>query len=148
MRGGGGGEAKTFEGEVEVAAEGELKDTQRTVGEQEYTQASKDEEPTVTKMISICAPQVRGRGLRDKEELLNSESNIRWLRREALASHPPLLRNQELLDESALDTSTEEDAEGVELGEIEYLGTEAAEVAVGEAVVDGEAVREEEEETL
>ena len=36
----------------------------------------------------------------------------------------------------------------MEQGEIEYLGTEAAEVAVGEAVVDGEAVREEEEETL
>ena len=67
---------------------------------------------------------------------------------EALASRPPLRRNQELLDESALDTSTEEDAEGMEQGEIEYLGTEAAEVAVGEAVVDGEDVREEEEETL
>ena len=34
----------------------------------------------------------------------------------------------------------------MEQGEIEYLGTEAAEDAVGEAVVD--AVREEEEETL
>ena len=36
----------------------------------------------------------------------------------------------------------------MEQGEIEYLGTEAAEVLIGEAVVDGEAVREEEEETL
>ena len=42
----------------------------------------------------------------------------------------------------------EEDAEGMEQGEIEYLGTEAAEDAVGEAVMDGDAVRDEEEETL
>ena len=93
-------------------------------GDQENTKESEDEEPIVTRMIVICA---RGRGPRD----------------EALASHSPLLRNQELLD-----TSTEEDAEGMEQGEIEYLGTEATEVAVGEAVVDGEAVREEEKETL
>ena len=38
-----------------------------------------------------------------------------------------LSRNQELLDDSALDTSTEEDAEGMEEGEVEYLGTEDAE---------------------
>ena len=38
--------------------------------------------------------------------------------------------------------------EGMEQGEIEYFGTEAAEDAVGEAVVDGDAVREEEEDTL
>ena len=99
-------------------------------------------------MIGICAPQVRGRGPRNEDELLNSERTIRRLRREALASRPPILRNQELLDESVLDTSTEEDAEGMEQGEIEYLGTEAAEVAVGEAVVEGDAVGEEEEETL
>ena len=36
----------------------------------------------------------------------------------------------------------------MEQGDIEYLGAEAAEVTVGEAVVDGEAVREVEEETL
>ena len=109
---------------------------------------SEDEEPIVTRMIGICAPQVRGRGPRNEDELLNSERTIRRLRREALASRPPLLRNQELLDESVLDTSTEEDAEGMEQGEIEYLGTEAAEDAVGEAVVEGDAVGEEEEETL
>ena len=36
----------------------------------------------------------------------------------------------------------------MEQGEIEYLGTEAAEDVVGEAVVEGDAVGEEEEETL
>ena len=44
-----------------------------------------------------------------------------------MASRPPLFRNQELLDNSALDTSTEEDAERMEEGELEYLGTEDAE---------------------
>ena len=131
-----------------MAADDELEDTQMTEGAQENAQASEDEEPIVTRMIGICAPQVRGRGPRNEDELLNSERTIRRLRREALASRPPILRNQELLDESALDTSTEEDAEGMEQGEIEYLGTEAAEDAVGEAVVEGDAVGEEEEETL
>ena len=114
-----------------MAAEGDLEDTPRTEGEQENTQAS--EEPIVTRMIGICAPQV------------NSERNIRRLRHEALASRPPLLRTELL---AVLDTSTEEDAEGMDQGEIEYLGTEVARDAVGEAVVDGDAVREEEEETL
>ena len=53
-------------------AAGNLKDTLRTEGEQENTQASEDEEPIVTRMIGICAPQIRGRGPRNEEELLNS----------------------------------------------------------------------------
>ena len=58
-------------------------------------------------MIGIFAPQIRGRGPRNEEELLNSERSIRRLRREALASRPPLLRNQEILDESVLEKEEE-----------------------------------------
>ena len=77
-----------------MAADDELEDTQMTEGAQENAQASEDEEPIVTRMIGICAPQVRGRGPRNEDELLNSERTIRRLRHEALASRPPLLRNQ------------------------------------------------------
>ena len=54
-------EAQTFEGEVEVADE----------GDQENTKESEDEEPIVTRMIVICA---RGRGPRD-EALASHSSN-------------------------------------------------------------------------
>ena len=52
-----------------------------------------------------------------------------------LHRHPPPL----LLDSDARDTSTEEDVEGMQEGEIKNLGMEAAEDVEGKAVEDGEA---------
>ena len=94
-------------------------------------------------MIGICAPHVRWGGAAELREK-HQETQARG------SGVPPPTPQEpgatRWVWES--DTSTEEDAEGVEQGEIEYLATEAAEDAVGEALVDGDAVREEEEENF
>ena len=71
----------------------------------------------VTRMIGICAPQVQAREPRDEEE----ETQATQVQSFGVLP-PQLFRNQELHNEFALNTSTEEDAKRMEEGEIEYHG--------------------------